>query len=126
MVVLIKARNFPTNPMAMASSSEEQKHEQPQSPPSPPPPGPAAAAKELVHKTKLIQFLGRTTPIVLQNDNGPCPLLAICNLFFLSLFLDFARVSVYYRFRFAFGSFRFGLCADWKWRRVRNWNFLDF
>ncbi|PSS11461.1 Ubiquitin carboxyl-terminal hydrolase like isoform 1 [Actinidia chinensis var. chinensis] len=35
--------------------------------------------KEMLHKTKLIQFLGRTTPIVLQNDNGPCPLLAICN-----------------------------------------------
>ncbi|KAG7953237.1 hypothetical protein I3843_12G099300 [Carya illinoinensis] len=34
--------------------------------------------KECVHKTKFIQFLGRTTPIVLQNDNGPCPLLAIC------------------------------------------------
>jgi len=34
--------------------------------------------KECVHKTKTIQFLGRTTPIVLQNDNGPCPLLAIC------------------------------------------------
>ncbi|GMN32411.1 hypothetical protein TIFTF001_003666 [Ficus carica] len=69
--------------MAMASSSEEQKHEQPQSPPSPPPPGPAPALKELVHKTKLIQFLGRTTPIVVQNDNGPCPLLAICNILLL-------------------------------------------
>ncbi|KAJ6714548.1 NF-E2 INDUCIBLE PROTEIN [Salix viminalis] len=34
--------------------------------------------KECLHKTKMIQFLGRTTPIVLQNDNGPCPLLAIC------------------------------------------------
>ncbi|CAH2056751.1 unnamed protein product [Thlaspi arvense] len=34
-------------------------------------------AKEMVHKTKTIQFLGRTTPIILQNDNGPCPLLAI-------------------------------------------------
>ncbi|KAL0393454.1 UNVERIFIED_CONTAM: Ubiquitin carboxyl-terminal hydrolase MINDY-1 [Sesamum latifolium] len=35
--------------------------------------------KEMVHRTKVIQFLGRTTPIILQNDNGPCPLLAICN-----------------------------------------------
>lgn len=34
--------------------------------------------KDFLHKTKAIQFLGRTTPIVLQNDNGPCPLLAIC------------------------------------------------
>ena len=37
--------------------------------------------KECLHKTKTIEFLGRTTPIVLQNDNGPCPLLAICNHF---------------------------------------------
>lgn len=36
------------------------------------------SGKEMLHKTKVIQFLGRTTPIILQNDNGPCPLLAIC------------------------------------------------
>ncbi|CAL0331670.1 unnamed protein product [Lupinus luteus] len=39
--------------------------------------------KDLIHKTKTIQFLGRTTPIILQNDNGPCPLLAICNILLL-------------------------------------------
>lgn len=33
---------------------------------------------EILYRTKVIQFLGRATPIVLQNDNGPCPLLAIC------------------------------------------------
>lgn len=53
--------------------------------------------KELVHKTKLIQFLGRTTPIILQNDNGPCPLLAICNVLLLKnnfdLSPDTAEVS---------------------------------
>ncbi|KAL6181928.1 hypothetical protein ACLB2K_048576 [Fragaria x ananassa] len=38
------------------------------------------SVKDCLHKTKLIQFLGRTAPIVLQNDNGPCPLLAICNV----------------------------------------------
>ncbi|KAH9620402.1 hypothetical protein KSS87_015240 [Heliosperma pusillum] len=31
----------------------------------------------IIHKTKTIQFFGRSCPIVLQNDNGPCPLLAI-------------------------------------------------
>ncbi|OMO89682.1 hypothetical protein CCACVL1_07712, partial [Corchorus capsularis] len=41
------------------------------------------AIKECMHKTKTIQFLGRTTPIILQNDNGPCPLLAICNILLL-------------------------------------------
>ncbi|CAL5432932.1 unnamed protein product [Camellia sinensis] len=54
-------------------------------------------AKEMVHKTKVIQFLGRTTPIVLQNDNGPCPLLAICNVLLLknnlNLSPDIAEIS---------------------------------
>lgn len=39
---------------------------------------PPLSVKDCIHKTKTIHFLGRTTPIVLQNDNGPCPLLAIC------------------------------------------------
>ncbi|XP_057834807.1 uncharacterized protein LOC131045273 isoform X1 [Cryptomeria japonica] len=37
----------------------------------------------VVYKTKLVQFLGRSIPIILQNDNGPCPLLAICNVLLL-------------------------------------------
>ncbi|KAL9387138.1 hypothetical protein Peur_020262 [Populus x canadensis] len=53
--------------------------------------------KECLHKTKTIHFLGRTTPIVLQNDNGPCPLLAICNVLLLknnlNLSSDSAEVS---------------------------------
>lgn len=39
--------------------------------------------EEVTYKTKSIQFLGRSTPIILQNENGPCPLLAICMFFFL-------------------------------------------
>lgn len=66
------------------SQSEERKPEEPE-------------AKEMVHKTKVIQFLGRTTPIILQNDNGPCPLLAICNVLLLknnlSLSPDIPEVS---------------------------------
>ncbi|KAK7406189.1 hypothetical protein VNO78_07809 [Psophocarpus tetragonolobus] len=57
----------------------------------------AQAVKECIHKTKTIQFLGRTTPIVLQNDNGPCPLLAICNVLLLrnnlNLSPDISEVS---------------------------------
>ncbi|PHT92519.1 hypothetical protein T459_00401 [Capsicum annuum] len=53
--------------------------------------------KEMVYKTKVIQFLGRTMPIILQNDNGPCPLLAICNVLLLknnlSLSPDIPEVS---------------------------------
>ncbi|KHN34990.1 Protein FAM63A [Glycine soja] len=84
--------------MAAASSSsppkdedreQEEQNQQPQPQPQP--------VKECVHKTKTIQFLGRTTPIVLQNDNGPCPLLAICNVLLLrnnlNLSPDIAEVS---------------------------------
>ncbi|KAK1374438.1 ubiquitin carboxyl-terminal hydrolase MINDY-1-like [Heracleum sosnowskyi] len=45
--------------------------------------GEERTSEELTHKTKLIQFFGRSTPIILQNDNGPCPLLAICNVLLL-------------------------------------------
>ncbi|WOL13146.1 ubiquitin carboxyl-terminal hydrolase MINDY-2 [Canna indica] len=55
-------------------------------------------AEETLYKTKVIQFLGRTTRIILQNDNGPCPLLAICNVLLLrnnlNLSLDVAEVSL--------------------------------
>ncbi|XP_056174346.1 uncharacterized protein LOC115693322 [Syzygium oleosum] len=68
---------------------EEQQHHQVQPP--------DAAEKECVHRTKLVQFLGRSTPIILQNDNGPCPLLAICNILLLrnslNLSPDTAEVS---------------------------------
>ncbi|CAN4127490.1 unnamed protein product [Withania somnifera] len=68
----------------MDSQSEERKGEE-------------AEKKEMVHKTKVIQFLGRTTPVILQNDNGPCPLLAICNVLLLknnlSLSPDIPEVS---------------------------------
>ncbi|KAJ3672427.1 hypothetical protein LUZ60_007148 [Juncus effusus] len=43
----------------------------------------ARSTADPVYKTKVVQFLGRTTPIVLQNENGPCPLLAICNVLLL-------------------------------------------
>ncbi|GLT40447.1 hypothetical protein SLA2020_145840 [Shorea laevis] len=53
--------------------------------------------KECVYRTKTIQFFGRTTPIILQNDNGPCPLLAICNVLLLrnnmNLSPDISEVS---------------------------------
>ncbi|KAG8659308.1 ubiquitin carboxyl-terminal hydrolase MINDY-1 isoform X1 [Manihot esculenta] len=78
--------------MEMASTSsvsEEQRQEQNQQV--------TVKEKECVHRTKTIQFLGRTTPIVLQNDNGPCPLLAICNVLLLrnnlNLSPDISEVS---------------------------------
>ncbi|KAK9121424.1 hypothetical protein Syun_019041 [Stephania yunnanensis] len=54
--------------------------------------------EERLYKTKVVQFLGRKTPIILQNDNGPCPLLAICNVLLLknclNLSLDASEVSL--------------------------------
>eukprot|EP00250_Pteridium_aquilinum_P028066 c36533_g1_i1 orf=422-2437(+) len=56
-----------------------------------------AEKAEIVYKTKIVQFLGRSVPIILQNDNGPCPLLAICNVLLLrnnvSLSLDIGEVA---------------------------------
>ncbi|GFP97769.1 protein fam63a [Phtheirospermum japonicum] len=69
---------------------------------APPPPAEVEAkreerTKEMLHRTKLIQFLGRKAPIILQNDNGPCPLLAICNVLSLknslNLSPDISEVS---------------------------------
>lgn len=31
----------------------------------------------IVYKMKVVNTLGRSVPIILQNDNGPCPLLAV-------------------------------------------------
>ncbi|CEL92171.1 unnamed protein product [Vitrella brassicaformis CCMP3155] len=35
------------------------------------------------YRTKWIEFLGRKTPILMQAENGPCPLLAIANILLL-------------------------------------------
>ena len=35
------------------------------------------------HACKLVDFLGRTCPVLMQNENGPCPLLALCNVLLL-------------------------------------------
>lgn len=31
-----------------------------------------------VYPIKIIRYQGKRVPILLQNENGPCPLLAIC------------------------------------------------
>lgn len=38
--------------------------------------------KDVNYKTKQIRFHGRKKQIILQNENGPCPLIAICKHFF--------------------------------------------
>lgn len=40
---------------------------------------PAPAA----YKVKRIEFLRREVPVVMQNENGPCPLLALANVLLL-------------------------------------------
>ncbi|XP_038874614.1 uncharacterized protein LOC120067199 [Benincasa hispida] len=69
--------------MASSSSSEESQNQPPQEQQQQHAVKEKEKEKECVYKTKPIQFLGRPTPIVLQNDNGPCPLLAICNVLLL-------------------------------------------
>ncbi|KAG9451665.1 hypothetical protein H6P81_004569 [Aristolochia fimbriata] len=41
------------------------------------------AELEGLYKTKTVHFFGRSVPIILQNANGPCPLIAICNVLLL-------------------------------------------
>ena len=36
-----------------------------------------------VYSVKWITYNGKTVPIILQNENGPCPLIAIANILFL-------------------------------------------
>ena len=43
----------------------------------------AAADSQNVYHVKWIKFHGSQTPIVMQNQNGPCPLLAIVNVLLL-------------------------------------------
>jgi ubiquitin carboxyl-terminal hydrolase MINDY-1/2 len=54
--------------------------------------GVAEASGDPVYRTKAVQFLGRATPIVLQNENGPCPLLAICIFLFFFQFLYWSMI----------------------------------
>lgn len=35
------------------------------------------------YRIRKIKFRGRTVPILMQNENGPCPLLAISNILLL-------------------------------------------
>ena len=43
----------------------------------------ARAAASPVYRLKRIDFFGRKVPVALQNENGPCPLLAITNILLL-------------------------------------------
>uniref|UniRef100_A0A5S6R2W6 Ubiquitin carboxyl-terminal hydrolase n=1 Tax=Trichuris muris TaxID=70415 RepID=A0A5S6R2W6_TRIMR len=40
-------------------------------------------AENLIHHVKWVKWFNRQVPIATQNENGPCPLLAICNLLLL-------------------------------------------
>ncbi|PWZ23396.1 Ubiquitin carboxyl-terminal hydrolase MINDY-1 [Zea mays] len=61
------------SPVAPPGAAEADPHHLPQ----------PAEPHEVMHRTRAVDFLGRRTPIVYQNDNGPCPLLAICNVLLL-------------------------------------------
>jgi hypothetical protein len=42
-----------------------------------------------IYMVKWIDFLNRSTPIILQNENGPCPLIAIANILLLRKQIEF-------------------------------------
>ncbi|CAL9226510.1 unnamed protein product [Arabidopsis halleri] len=43
---------------------------------------------EIFYKTKKIKYRGQTRNIILQDNNGPCPLIAICNVLILKHGID--------------------------------------
>lgn len=50
---------------------------------------------EQVYCVKWINFNNKNVPIILQNENGPCPLLAIANILFLKQIIQFSsRIEV--------------------------------
>ncbi|KAL3743141.1 hypothetical protein ACJRO7_018439 [Eucalyptus globulus] len=51
--------------------------------PTPAAPPPEAMVEECLHETKLIKFFRKRARIILQDKNGPCSLLAICNCLIL-------------------------------------------
>ena len=46
--------------------------------------------KEQVYCVKWIDFNNKSVPIILQNENGPCPLIAIANILFLKQIIKFS------------------------------------
>jgi hypothetical protein len=42
-----------------------------------------------VYTVKWIAFLNQNTPIIMQNENGPCPLIAIANILLLRKQIEF-------------------------------------
>ena len=42
--------------------------------------GSSGQETDVIYKTKPVKFLGRDVLFILQNDAGPCALLAICKL----------------------------------------------
>jgi hypothetical protein len=43
----------------------------------------AVDKEPLFYNLKWIRFQGKHLPVVLQNENGPCPLISLCNILFL-------------------------------------------
>jgi len=39
--------------------------------------------EQISYKVKTIDFMNRRVPIMMQNENGPCPLLALANVLLL-------------------------------------------
>ncbi|NXO77507.1 MINY1 hydrolase, partial [Sitta europaea] len=63
-------------------SPEQQPRQEGGSPPEPPRAQPPARAEDF-YCVKWISWKGERTPVVMQSENGPCPLLAIMNILLL-------------------------------------------
>lgn len=48
-----------------------------------------------IHEVKRITFLGHTRPVILQNENGPCPLIALANAMLLLGWIHLSSTFAY-------------------------------
>lgn len=69
------------DPQATAATYQTKIPKPPESPASPPRPQPKPDTS--VHLVKWITFKGNRVPILTQNENGPCPMIAITNVLLL-------------------------------------------
>lgn len=54
-----------------------------------------ARKEEMIYSVKWIEFNNKIVPIILQNENGPCPLIAIANILFLRQYLKLKANTEY-------------------------------
>lgn len=61
---------------------------------------PRARNSRDIHEVKRVSFLGHLRPVILQNENGPCPLIALANAMLLLGWLHLDKKFAYVKLVF--------------------------